>query len=123
MRRSGIIATLFVYYLFGSGLRFPIYAEELPQPAQEATQPAAAMESAPSAGFEAAMKLYRRGRYAQAIEAFDAVLQSEPDNSAAHYFKGYAQYVTRQYAESVASFSQAFQKNPSFDPRPYFHRR
>lgn len=90
---------------------------------QEVPHPAAAMQAAPSDGFKAAMRLYRQRRYAEAIQAFDTLVQSEPNNAAAYYFKGYAQYVTRQFPESVASFEQAFQTDPALDPRPYFHRR
>lgn len=116
MKRYVSFALLFVLFLAASGSLEPAIAQGAPAPA-------ASMQAAPSAGFEAAMKLYRRRHYTEAIQAFDAVLQSESGNAAAYYFKGYAQYVTRQYSEALASFSQAFQAEPSFDPRPYFHRR
>lgn len=93
-----------------------------PASAQTTPQPATAMRAAQSADFDAAMKLYRRRHFAEAIQALEAVLQSEPGNAAAHYFKGYAQYVTGHYSDAQASFDQAFQADSSFDPRPYFYR-
>lgn len=95
----------------------------VPASAQTTPQPAVAMQAAQSADFDAAMKLYRRRHFAEAIQALDAIVQSEPGNAAAHYFKGYAQYVTGHYSDAQASFDQAFHADSSFDPRPYFHRR
>lgn len=70
--------------------------------------------------FKAAMHLYRQRRYTEAIEVFQRITNSEPQNAAAWYFLGYAQYVTGHPSEALAAFSHAFQANPSLDPRPYF---
>lgn len=73
-----------------------------------------------SQAFRSAMQLYRQRRFAQAIDAFQAVVANEPNNAAAFYFMGYAQYVTRHFQESVASFDKAFEIDPNLNPRPYF---
>lgn len=117
MKRTVVFMVILAAVLSVTVFETPLMAQ------QDVPQPAVAMQSTQSPGFEAAMNLYRQRRYAEAIQAFDTVLQSDPNNAAAHYFKGYAQYVTRQYSESVSSFGLAFQADPTFDPRPYFHRR
>jgi tetratricopeptide (TPR) repeat protein len=68
------------------------------------------------------MRLYRQKRYQQAIDEFNKVLQTEPNNAAAYYFSGYAHYVMGHHPEAIASFKKAFEADPSFDPRPYFRR-
>lgn len=90
-------------------------------PAQEA-QPAAVQPApaAPGATFESAMKLYRRGRYDAAINAFEQVVANDPSNAAAWYFMGYAHYVKHHLTEAQEAFGKAFAANPAFDPRPYF---
>ena len=125
MKRPFVLALLLLLILDVFIFHAPAIAQASPQPAAPAQtpQPAMAAQAAQSPGFDAAMKLYRRRHYAEAIQAFDAVLQAEPGNAAASYFKGYAQYVTRHYSDSLASFGQAFAADPSFNPRPYFHSR
>ncbi len=90
-------------------------------PAQEA-QPAAvqAAPGAPTASFESAMKLYRRGRYDAAINSFEQVVANDPNNAAAWYFMGYAHYVKRHLTQAQDAFAKAFAANPAFDPRPFF---
>jgi len=91
-------------------------------PAQEAqpvaVQPAA--PAAPAASFDSAMKLYRRGRYDAAINAFEQVVANDPNNAAAWYFMGYAHYVKRHLTQAQEAFGKAFAANPAFDPRPFF---
>ena len=124
MKRPVILALLLLLTLDFFVFMAPAIAQATAQPAAPAQspQPAVAAQAAQSTAFEAAMRLYRRRRYAEAIQAFDAILQADPKNAAASYFKGYAEYVTKHYANSLASFDQAFQSDASFDPRPYFRR-
>ena len=92
-----------------------------------AQQPATAAPaaSAPAVGsdFASGMKLYRQGKYAQAVTIFEGIPSDSPDYAAACYFAGYAHYVMKHFPQSVASFDKAFQANPAFDPRPYFRAR
>lgn len=90
------------------------------QPATELTTSSPAMPA--SGTMEQGMRLYRQRRYESAIAEFNRVLQSEPNNAAAHYFSGYAHYAMKHHPEAIASFKKAFQADPSFDPRPYFRR-
>lgn len=87
--------------------------------AQEQAAPATTSAS----DFASGMKLYRQGRYAQAVSIFESIASGSPDYAAACYFAGYSHYVMRHYPEAVASFGKAFQANPAFDPRPYFRSR
>jgi Flp pilus assembly protein TadD len=98
------------------------------QTASDQTQPLAAEQTATaapasSADFDHAMRQYRRGHYSEAIAEFNRVVAADPNNAAAYYFMGYAQYVTHHLPEALASFTQAFKVNPSFDPKPYFRGR
>ena len=90
---------------------------------QPATSTPSAVSPAPASDFLSGMKLYRQGRYAQAISVFESIPVDSPDYAAACYFAGYAHYVLRHYSEAVASFDKAFQANPALDPRPYFRER
>lgn len=107
--------------LFIMLLAFPL----LPLAAQDqpATAAPTAVSPAPASDFASGMKLYRQGRYAQAISVFESIPADSPDYAAACYFAGYAHYVLRHYSEAVASFDKAFQANPALDPRPYFRAR
>jgi tetratricopeptide (TPR) repeat protein len=103
----------------------PLFSQEsqpMSAPAQEAqpvaVQPAA--PAAPTASFDSAMKLYRRGRYDAAINAFEQVVANDPNNAAAWYFMGYAHYVRRHLTQAQEAFNKAFAANPAFDPRPFF---
>lgn len=102
-------------------LAFPL----LPLGAQDqpTSTTAAAVSPAPASDFAGGMKLYRQGSYAQAVSVFEAVPADSPDYAAACYFAGYAHYVMRHYPEAIAAFDKAFEANPVFDPRPYFHSR
>src|SRR5262245_25987968 len=100
----------------------------LPLTAQQPATPAPAASAAPVAAaagsdFASGMKLYRQGKYAQAVTIFEGVPSDSPDYAAACYFAGYAHYVMRHFPQAVASFEKAFQANPAFDPRPYFRAR
>ena len=103
----------------------PLFSQEsqpMPAaPAQEA-QPVAVQPApaAPTASFDSAMKLYRRGRYDAAISAFEQVTANDPNNAAAWYFMGYAHYVKRHLTQAQEAFGKAFAANPAFDPRPFF---
>lgn len=103
----------------------PLFSQESqPMPAappQEAQPVQVQPAPAPSgATFESAMKLYRRGRYDAAIDAFKEVVAGDPNNAAAWYFMGYAHYVKRHLNEAQEAFAKAFAANPAFDPRPFF---
>ena len=117
------MAFLFTVAFFAVSL--PLFSQESQPmqtaPAQEA-QPAAvqAAPAAPAASFESAMKLYRRGRYDAAINAFEQVVANDPNNAAAWYFMGYAHYVKRHLTQAQEAFGKAFAVNPAFDPRPFF---
>jgi tetratricopeptide (TPR) repeat protein len=104
----------------------PLFSQEtqpMTAPAQEA-QPAVVQQAAPpaaaGASFDSAMKLYRRGRYDAAINAFEQVVANDPNNAAAWYFMGYAHYVKRHLTQAQEAFAKAFAANPAFDPRPFF---
>ena len=72
-----------------------------------------------SSAFDTAMKHYRQRHYARAIEEFNQVVQSEPNNAAAYYFMGYAHYTLKHHQQALEAFSKAFQVDPKFDPKPY----
>jgi tetratricopeptide (TPR) repeat protein len=113
MKRAITILTIII-------LVFPfslLIAQDKPVAATQGTT------AAPASDFASGMKLYRQGRYAQAIAAFDAVPADSPDYAAACYFAGYAHYVMKHYQQAVDSFGKAFKANPALDPRPYFHSR
>jgi tetratricopeptide (TPR) repeat protein len=112
-----IFTLLFTIILFALPL-LPLVAQEQP-----ATTTPSAVSPAPASDFANGMKLYRQGRYGQAISVFESIPTESPDYAAACYFAGYAHYVLRHYPEAVASFGKAFQANPTFDPRPYFRSR
>ena len=75
-----------------------------------------------STDFTAAMKHYRQGHYATAIEQLSLVVEKEPQNAAAYYFLGYAHYTLHHNEEALTAFAKAFEADPNFDPRPYFIR-
>ena len=79
-----------------------------------AAQPSATTAPAGTADFDHAMRQYRRGHYSEAIAEFNQVVAADPNNAAAWYFMGYAQYVTHHLPDSLAFFSQAFNVNPEF---------
>ena len=93
------------------------------QTQQPAAQPTATAAPAATPDFDHAMRQYRRGHYSEAIAEFNRVVAADPNNAAAYYFMGYAQYVTHHLPDAMASFHQAFTVNPSFDPKPYFRGR
>ena len=75
-----------------------------------------------SADFGTAMKHYRQGHFAIAIEQLNRVVENEPQNAAAYYFLGYAHYALHHNQEALAAFDKAFAADSKFDPRPYFQR-
>jgi Tfp pilus assembly protein PilF len=111
-----IFCTIFVL-IAAACLPALLNAQDQPQ-----SQPATESMKSTGASIEPGMRLYRQGRYAAAIAEFDRILQTDPNNAAAHYFSGYAHYVLKHHPESIAEFKKAFEADPNFDPRPYFKR-
>jgi len=97
----------------------PVGAQTTQQPAQQPTT----MQTQNSPEFTAAMKMYRQRRYAEAVGQFQKVVEAEPQNAAAYYFMGYANYVTKHYKEAQDAFGKAFAADPRLDPKPYFRSR
>lgn len=87
--------------------------------AQSTQTTATRTAEAQSPGFDTAMKHYRQRHYARAIDEFNQVVQSEPNNAAAYYFMGYAHYTLKHPQQALEAFSKAFQVDPKFDPNPY----
>ena len=114
MKRIIISILIFIF-------AFPLLQLTAQQP-PPATTPAVTTP-APGSDFASGMKLYRQGRYAQAVSVFESIPADSPDYAAASYFAGYSHYVQRHFPEAVASFEKAFKANPAFDPRPYFRSR
>ena len=123
MSRSNLmIPTVFCLLV----LALPLYAQEPQEPPQQPQQPPEQMQPMPpviSADFQAAMRLYRQRRYAEAVEAFTKIAEAEPNSAAAFYFMGYAHYEMDHHSEAITAFRKAFQADPKFDPRPYFRSR
>lgn len=115
MRRT-LAIFLTTLFLSGSILFAEDALQQTPQPVTKPSQPA--MQSP---GFQHAMSLYRLKRYREAAAVFSDVASAEPDNAAANYFLGYSNYVSGNHSAAVAAFGKAFQIDPNFDPRPYFH--
>jgi cytochrome c-type biogenesis protein CcmH/NrfG len=100
-----------------------IFSVAAPVYAQETAKPAMAATPASNSDFDAAMHLYKRGHYAEAIPGLTRATAADPSNAAAWYFLGYANYVTGHHAEAQAAFDKAFEAQPFFDARPYYRRR
>jgi tetratricopeptide (TPR) repeat protein len=64
--------------------------------------------------FANGFRFLQEGRFADAVAAFQAVLQQQPDLAEAHYNLGNAYVGTRQYALAVASYQEAIRLNPNF---------
>jgi Tfp pilus assembly protein PilF len=109
MKRTLGIALALVF-LFGFCCSFTHAQQSAPTSAPKMEQPEA---------FDVAMKHYRQRHYAQAIEEFNQIVQTDPSNAAAFYFMGYAHYTLKHHQEALEAFSKAFQANPKFDPSPY----
>jgi len=108
------LVTLLIFAFVG-----PVAAQQAMQ--QTAPQPTMQTQSSPE--FSAAMKSYRQRRYAEAVSQFQKVVEAEPQNAAAYYFMGYANYVTKHYKEAQDAFGKAFAADPRLDPKPYFRSR
>ncbi len=70
-----------------------------------------------------AKKQYRSGNYQAAISELTRVTDEAPDRADAFYLVGYSHLMLRQYPESVDAFAQAFQLDPTLDPRTIYQRR
>lgn len=68
-----------------------------------------------------AKRLYRNGNYRGTIEALGSLVDRDPTRADALYLVGYSHLMLREYAQSVEAFSQAFQADPTFDPRTIYH--
>ena len=55
---------------------------------------------------------FERGDYQAAMQKFDSILQSKPDNAEAHYWLGRVQLEGRQYQKAAQSFEQAVNLKP-----------
>ena len=97
-------------FLFGFSNGFAQSQQTAPASDSKIEQPAA---------FDVAMKHYRQRQYARAIEEFNQIVQTDPNNAAAFYFMGYAHYTLKHHQQALEAFSKAFQANPKFDPSPY----
>ncbi len=70
---------------------------------------------------EQAKRLYRNGNYRGTVEALASLVDMDPTRADALYLVGYSHLMLREYAQSVEAFSQAFQADPTFDPRTIYH--
>jgi len=111
-------------------------APKRPRKAAKATKPAAAAteaESAPTAApsggsasdeIQAGLTAFRKRRFAQAREAFERAVATDPQSAAAHYYLGYTIYKIAEpkrhdspgKKEAAAEFAKAFELDPNFKP-------
>ena len=59
-----------------------------------------------------ANQAFSRGEYADAVQAYDAVLAREPDNATAHYNRGLALQRTGDFRAAESAYERALELNP-----------
>lgn len=69
--------------------------------------------AAPAPNMEAARGLYDAGKYAEAADAFEALVAASPRDAALHYDLGDALYKAGRLGRATASFERAFALDPS----------
>jgi tetratricopeptide (TPR) repeat protein len=57
-------------------------------------------------------RLYRRGDYGGARDAFTEALRLDPQNAAAYYNRGLARKALKEYAKAIADLDEAIRLNP-----------
>jgi tetratricopeptide (TPR) repeat protein len=60
------------------------------------------------------LSLYQEGKYSEAVDSFNQVLQIEPNYTKAHFLKGSSLYQEGKYSEAVDSFNQVLQIEPNY---------
>lgn len=76
---------------------------------------------APNPSLQEGLELHREQRHDDAVRAFTAVIEAEPDVPDAYLFRGIALFNAGQTRESIADFSEALELRPE-DARPYLYR-
>jgi Ca-activated chloride channel family protein len=61
---------------------------------------------------EAGLAAYKSGNFASAIEAFDKVLEREPQKAEAKFYKAMAAYGQKNYQQAAAEFSELAASSP-----------
>jgi tetratricopeptide (TPR) repeat protein len=74
-----------------------------------------------SALFATAVEHHQRGRLADALSSYDAVLGADPRMSAAHCNRGLVLHSLRRYDEALQSYERAIRLQPSYTDA-YFNR-
>ena len=83
--------------------------------------PFAFAQDASDASMDQAKRLYRNGDFRSALTELNRIVATRP-SAEALYLIGYSHVMLREYDEAVNAFSQAFETNPSFDPRTIYQR-
>jgi len=86
----------------------PVSETEVPKPAVDPLQE--------QSSYQAAFELLKEGRYEESIQSFSAFIELYPSGSYAdnaQYWLGEANYVTRDFAISVAEFRKVLELYPS----------
>ena len=73
------------------------------------------------ASMEQAKRLYRNQDYRGALAELDRIVDMNP-RADALYLIGYSHFMLREFDAAVNAFSQAFEADPSFDPRTIYQR-
>ncbi len=73
---------------------------------------ALAQQQQPNPDFVSALNSIEAGEYAQARTALQRVVKAEPDNEAAWYYLGVAEYMTENLEEAVQAFQEALKLAP-----------
>lgn len=88
--------------------------------AEQAPAPQPAADAAgESREFEAALNLFKQGKHAEAVGAFEAFIKNRPASNllpGAHFWAGQSAYQSRDVARSITHFNAVLSRWPS-DPR------
>jgi tetratricopeptide (TPR) repeat protein/S1-C subfamily serine protease len=66
-------------------------------------------------------QLYRLGKYADAVKAFDRAIAIEPTSVLAHYGKGLALFKNKDYPTAIGSFDRAVAVVPAGQERGFYY--
>ena len=104
-------------------------AAKATKPAAATTEAESAPTAAPSGGsahdeIQAGLTAFGKRRFAQAREAFERAVATDPQSAAAHYYLGYTIYKIAEpkrhdspgKKEAAAEFAKAFELDPNFKP-------
>ncbi|HEV8635930.1 MAG TPA: hypothetical protein VG370_17030 [Chloroflexota bacterium] len=95
-------------------------ARRAPAPAAAAVMPA----GTPQEHIDAGIAVFKRKHFAEAQSHFQAAVDAEPNNAAAHFYLGYAIYKIAEpkhpfhpdKQRAAAEFARAYELDPTFKP-------